>query len=104
MQGLCLVLALAVTVEALVEYAKAIAKAVRDGEKKTAVTYLAAIGASALLCFSANANLYELLGVHFTWPWLGIVLTGVFASRGANFVSDLYSKLKGSQEAKENAS
>lgn len=95
MQGLVLILAMAVTVEALVEYGKGIGLAIRKGQWKTAVTYLAAICLSILLCFAANANLYDMLGVTFAWPWVGVVLTGVFASRGANFVSDLVKRLEG---------
>ena len=34
------------------------------------------------------------LGVTFAAPWIGILLTGIFASRGANFVSDLFKKLQ----------
>ena len=81
-----LVLMMAVTVEALVEYAKTFGKAIL--EKAGAV----ALGVS--LCFSAGADFYAALGVSFNAAWLGVALTGVFASRGANYVSDLVKKLQ----------
>ena len=43
---------------------------------------------------SEFAYFYAALGVNFNMAWLGIALTGVFASRGANYVSDLVKKLQ----------
>lgn len=93
MRGLVLVAALAVTVEALVEYTKSVAGAFWSGEWKTAVTQLAAAGLSVLLCLAAGADLYTTVGVEFRLAALGSVLTGVFASRGANYISDLARRL-----------
>ena len=97
MNAAILILAMAVTVEALVEYGKTIGKAFATGEGKTAITQLAAIGVSVLLCFAVGADLYALAGVEFAFPWIGTLLTGIFASRGANFVSDLIKRLQGSK-------
>ena len=94
MDSYLIVMMLAVTVEALVEYAKSIVKAFTQGETKTAITQICAVLVSVLLCFAANANAYAMLGVTFLWPWVGTVLTGVFASRGANFVSDIIKRLR----------
>lgn len=93
MNGLVLVLALAVTVEALVEYAKSIGRAFLSKQWKTAVTQVAAAGISVLLCLAAGADLYAAAGVDFHLPAIGCVLTGVFASRGANYISDLAKRL-----------
>jgi protein-S-isoprenylcysteine O-methyltransferase Ste14 len=87
---------MAITVEALIEYTKTVAKAISQKEYKTAGTQITAIVISIFLCFAANANLYAVLGVTFSYPWIGIVLTGIFASRGANFVSDIVKKMQGS--------
>ena len=46
------------------------------------------------LLFPTGADMSSALGVVFDWPTIGVVLTGIFASRGANFVSDLISKLQ----------
>ena len=100
MTGILLILALAVTVEAVVEYVKSIIKMVTDKDVKTLITQLAALAVSILLCFAAGADLYAVLGLDFALgltfgvPGVGIVLTGIFGSRGANYVSDLVSKLR----------
>ena len=63
-----LVLMMAVTVEALVEYAKTFGKAILEKQWKTAATQAGAVALGVSLCF--------------------------FASRGANYVSDLVKKLQ----------
>lgn len=93
MEGITLVIALAIVIEALVEYAKSIGKAFMDGEWKTAITQLCALAISVAICFLAQADMFAVIGIEFLWHPLGTVLTGIFASRGANFVSDLIGKL-----------
>lgn len=85
---------MAVTVEALVEYAKTFGKAILEKQWKTAATQAGAVALGVSLCFSAGADFYAALGVSFNAAWLGVALTGVFASRGANYVSDLVKKLQ----------
>ena len=75
-----LVLMMAVTVEALVEYAKTFGKAILEKQWKTAATQAGAVALGVSLCFSAGADFYAALGVSF--------------SRGANYVSDLVKKLQ----------
>lgn len=93
MDKLALIVMLAVTVEALVEYGKSIGKAFAERRAKTAITQICAVIVSVLLCFAAGADMYALIGVELVYPWIGVLLTGIFASRGANFVSDLAGKL-----------
>ena len=50
---------------------------------------------SVLLCVLSGADMYAALGVPFSLPAGGMVLTGIFASRGANFVNDLIGRLRG---------
>ena len=76
MQGIVLILALSVLVEAIVEYAKSISKMFTEKDYRTAITQFAA------------------LGITFAAPWIGTALTGLFASRGANFVSDLIKRIQ----------
>lgn len=94
MQGIILILALAVVVEAVVEYIKSIGKMFATGDWKTAVTQLSAAAIAIALCFAAGADLFATLGLHFGLWWIGVVLTGLFASRGANYVSDIIRKLQ----------
>ena len=90
----------AVTVEALVEYAKTFGKAILENQWTTAATQAGAVALGVLLCFGVGADFYAALGVNFSVAWLGIALTGVFASRGANYVSDLVKKLQALGAAK----
>ena len=87
-----IIMMLAVTVEALVEYGKSIALAAK-GSWKAAVMQLAAVAAGVLLCLAADADVFAVLELDFAVPWLGKVLTGILISRGANYLSDLLGKL-----------
>ena len=42
-----------------------------------------------LLCILANVDFFALVGVELSIPIVGIVLSGLLVSRGANFVHDL---------------
>lgn len=93
MQGITLILSLAIIIEALVEYGKSIGRAFISNDIKTAVTQVVAIVLSVLLCLAAGADLFKVVGIIFAWPWVGTVLTGILISRGANYLSDFVSKL-----------
>lgn len=93
-----LIIMLAITVEALVEYGKSIGKAFVAGKWKTAVTQLAAIAVAVLLCVATGADLFAVIGPVFAWPWLGVVLTGIIISRGANYVSDFVGRMTRNKE------
>ena len=84
---------MAIVVEALIEYAKTIGKAFADGSWKVAVTQLAAITLGVLLCFMTGGDLFAVVGITFAWSWLGVFLTGILISRGANYVSDFAKRL-----------
>lgn len=94
MSMIALSIIMAVTVEGLVELGKSIGKAVLDGDRKTAATQLAALAVSCALCLAAGADVYAALGVTFAAPWLGMVLTGVLASRGSNYIADFIKRLQ----------
>ena len=86
METIVLFLTLAVTVEGLVEYVKNII----EGERRAVVIQLCALVVAVALCVLAGADIYASLGVTFS------VLTGIFASRGANYASDILGKLQSS--------
>lgn len=94
MQTILLAIVMAVTVEALIEYVKQIAKALSSGEVKAAATQVVSILLGVLLCLAVGADVYGALGVAFAVPWVGTVLTGIFASRGSNYLSDLAKRLQ----------
>ena len=94
MQMILLAIVMAVTVEALIEYVKQIAKALSSGEVKAAATQVVSILLGVLLCLAVGADVYGALGVAFYVPWVGTALTGIFASRGSNYISDLAKRLQ----------
>ena len=94
MDMILLALMMAVTVEGLIEYIKTLGKAVLAKQWKTAATQGCALALGIALCFAVGADLYAALGVTFALPWVGPLLTGIFASRGSNYVSDLVGRLR----------
>ena len=94
MQTIVLILVLAITVEALIQYGKTILEMLEKKQYKTFATQLAAILISVFICFAAGVNLYALVGVSFTVPWLGTLLTGIVVSRGSNYTSDFIKRLQ----------
>lgn len=94
MNMIALAIVMAVTVEGIVELVKSVGHAVLNSNYKTAVTQLTALVISCVLCLAAGADVYDALGVSFTAPWLGTVLTGILASRGSNYIADFVKRLQ----------
>ena len=86
MQTIVLILVLAITVEAIIQYSKTIIEMLEKKQYKTFATQLAAILLSVFICFT--------VGVSFTLPWLGMLLTGIVVSRGSNYTSDFIKRLQ----------
>jgi len=89
-----LAVVMAVIVEAIIEYGKTIWAAAEKKAYKTVVTQLVAIALSVCLCLAVQADVFAALGINFNVHWLGILLTGIFASRGSNYVSDFVKKIQ----------
>ena len=77
-------LIIAVFVEALWETLKMF----WDGDKVD-VNRIGSAILGILLCVLANVDFFALVGVELSIPIVGIVLSGLLVSRGANFVHDL---------------
>ena len=92
MDMLLLAVCMSVTVEGLVEYTKGV---ITHNDWRSVVVCLGALAVSVALCLLSGADVFGYLGVQFSWKPLGCVLTGVFASRGANYFSDLVGRLRG---------
>lgn len=91
-QILALMFMLAIIVEALIDYATTIFTMV-DGKLKVSWKKLASIGLSVFLAIAAGADLLAGVGLVFRIPYVGMVLTGIFFSRGSNYVADLLTLL-----------
>lgn len=88
MTTLVTIFILAIVVEALIEYGTLIFGKTINWKQ------LAAIAVSILLAFGAQADLFAVVGVKFIIPYLGIILTGIIFSRGANYTSDFIKLLQ----------
>ena len=94
MDKVMMIVVLAITVEALVEYAKSIEKMAVEHNKRPLVIQLGALVAAVVLCLITGADLYNWLGVLPMPPIAGQILTGILASRGANFISDFIGRVR----------
>lgn len=63
----------------------------QDG--KFSIDRIGALIVGLVVAFTANVDILQLVGINVTIPIMGIVLTGILISRGANFVHDLYNKI-----------
>ena len=90
---LLLTAVIAVTVEALVEYGKTVLSAWQTARSKV-IVQLSAVIVSVCLCLLVGGDVFTALGVRFAWTPIGSILTGVFAARGANFLSDFVGRLR----------
>lgn len=43
-----------------------------------------------LIAFGTGVDLFQTLGIPFRIPYIGVLLTGLLISRGANFIHDLF--------------
>lgn len=56
---------------------------------------LGALVLAILVCALAKVDLFVLLGITFSIPYIAYIFTGIIVSRGANFVNDLFSRIRG---------
>lgn len=93
MKTIALALMVAVIVEAIVEYGNTIYEMVVDGEVQKAVKQGAAIIVAVLFAFMCHVTLLSWLmsdafGIVVN-PAFDMVVSGIFMSRGANYLSNL---------------
>lgn len=81
---------IAILVEAIWENCKMIWK-----DKKVNANMIGVLILSIIVCVIAKADLFPIVGIELALPYVGSILTGILASRGANFLNDLIGKLQG---------
>ena len=79
----------AILVEAIWENIKMVYQ-----EGKLSKSMIGSLVIPILICVLANVDIFPVVGVSMSIPFIGSILTGIVVSRGANFVNDLFSKLK----------
>lgn len=90
MEGALQLVVVAILVEAVWENIKMLFP-----NKKFSISMLGSLLVSILVCVLASVDIFPIVGVTISVPVIGSVLTGIIVSRGANFVSDLFTKLEG---------
>lgn len=80
---------IAILVEAIVENIKTTYENGING------TRIIALILAIVICILTQTGIFLLLGIDFTLPIVDYILTGIVVSRGANFVNDIISKIRG---------
>ena len=98
MKTIALIIMVSIVLEALIEYVKTIYTMIDNKEYKTAITQGISIVLGIGLAFIFNLHLFndamsEFYEGLYINPTIDIILTGILFSRGANYFSDLVSKL-----------
>ena len=79
----------AILVEAIWENIKTI----WDG--KLNVNRIGSIVLAILICILTKLDLFAIVGIYLSVPVIAYILTGIIVSRGANFVNDLFGRIRG---------
>lgn len=80
----------AILIEAIWENLKMIWK-----KGKFNVNMIGSLILGIIICILAKINIFSIVGIELSIEIVGFIFTGIIVSRGANFVNDLFSKLKG---------
>lgn len=79
----------AILIEAIWENLKMIWK-----DRKVNLNTIGVLILSIVVCLLAKIDIFPIVGLSLSVPFVGSGLTGIIVSRGANFVNDLFEKLK----------
>ena len=79
----------AILIEAIWENLKMIWK-----DRKISLNTIGVLVISIIVCLLAKTDIFPIVGLSLSVPFVGSGLTGIIVSRGANFVNDLFKKLK----------
>lgn len=92
LDGIALVLLLAVVVERLVEIFKDIVYAIPflPDKFRPLTLELLSLACGIFLAFQTNINAFELLNIKISNAMIGIVTTGLVIGKGANFTHDFF--------------
>lgn len=80
---------IAILVEAVWENLKMI-----YDKNKFNINMIGSLILSIIICVLAQIDIFAIVGVNLFVPFIGSVFTGIIVSRGANFVNDLFTRLK----------
>lgn len=64
-------------------------------KQKLNINMIGSLVLGVVVCLLAQIDIFPIVGLNMAVPFVGSVFTGIIVSRGANFVNDLFKKLKG---------
>lgn len=91
--GFSQLIVIAILTEAVWENLKMVYK-----KNKFNVNMIGSLILSITVCVLAGVDIFLMVGIPLKSQIVGFILTGIICSRGANFINDLFSKLKGTNE------
>lgn len=80
----------AILVEAIWENIKMI-----YDKQKLNINMIGSLVLGIVVCLLSQIDIFPIVGLNMAVPFIGSIFTGIIVSRGANFVNDLFKKLKG---------
>ena len=80
----------AILVEAICENIKMI-----YDKDKFNISMIGSLVLGIIVCVVFKIDIFPIVGLSAAIPFIGSIFTGIIVSRGANFVNDLFKKLKG---------
>lgn len=80
----------AILVEAIWENIKMI-----YDKQKLNINMMGSLVLGIVVCLLSQIDIFPIVGLNMAVPFIGSIFTGIIVSRGANFVNDLFKKLKG---------
>ena len=65
---------------------------------KVSIDKIGSLIISVVMCLLVNANVFSIVGLTISIPYIANVFTGIIISRGANVVHDLFEKIANKKE------
>lgn len=81
-----------ILIESIVEYGKTIVEMFDGEDKKTGIIQCITVILGILGAFAFNFDIFAIIGIAVNHT-IGMVLTGILASRGSNYISDFIGKI-----------
>lgn len=63
-------------------------------KKKLNINMIGSLILGIIICILAKVDIFTIVGLNLFIPVIGSIFTGIIVSRGANFVNDLFKKLR----------
>jgi hypothetical protein len=76
-------------------------KPIYDKEKGWDRSVILALVVGMVVCVLTNTDLFKSVGLEISVPYAGPILTGILASRGSNFVHDIFKFMQNKAVAAE---